>query len=430
MTQHPTPYRIVVEGIDGVGKTTLISALRDALATRRSVLTGTMAPITLDLFKAYGRDMAGDPQKYWTEVSRRTKTQVFLTEGVARAEYLAQEHAAYDVLVHDRWWQTFHAYTEDPADFDHRCRFLKDALPHVDLVLYLRGDVAACAARLVAMDDWLVLQTGEDRVADFLQVLQDRYDEVFAGDPAVITIDVADLSQDAVAALVVEEVTSRLPARRPSSRPPGAYPATRTTFGHPSPEALCAVEGVDGAGKSTLVHAVAASARTTVARLASASLRLFKSSVPEAPDGSSGIRAAFEDEFRHQTYLVDGLVGLSCLAEDTGPWLFDRWFPLFAIYQDAITTDRPFFDYLLSRFPTPAHLYYLDLEPADALARLRDRGDWMPATLGDEGTLDVLAGMRERHRPRLLAAGPRVTVLDARRSPDDLAEVVGAEVRG
>ncbi|MDE3723947.1 hypothetical protein PWG71_21360 [Nocardiopsis sp. N85] len=56
--------RIAVEGIDGIGKSTALSYLRDRLATDRSLLTTTMAPITLELMKRFGRDVYGAEQAY------------------------------------------------------------------------------------------------------------------------------------------------------------------------------------------------------------------------------------------------------------------------------------------------------------------------------------------------------------------------------
>ncbi|MGW2093613.1 hypothetical protein [Promicromonospora sukumoe] len=409
-TQQPRPYRIVLEGIDGVGKSTLVRALRGALEPERSVLTETMAPVTLDLFRAYGRDVHGAPQAYWSAVSRRTKTQVFLTEGVVRATYLADAYGAYDVVLHDRWWQTFQAYSE-PEDFDHRCEFLRDALPEVDLVLYLRGDVEACAARLVADDDWLVHEVGADSIVTFLQQLQDRYDELFADHPDTVVVETGAAGPDAVAATVLGEIRRRLPAPRGA----GVQPAVPTGFAHPDPRDVVAVDGIDGAGKSTLVRGVVAAldGDATAARLASVSLDLFR-------------RGAFEDEFRHQTYLVDGLVGLACAAGTSGPLVFDRWFPLAALYQDSITSDRGFFDYLLSRFPEPGQAFYLDLDPADAVTRLQGRGDWMLDSLGASGTHEKLAWMRERQR----AAQPGgASVLDAGLPTSELVETVVREIR-
>lgn len=414
-TTQPRPYRIVLEGIDGVGKSTVVRALRDGLEPERSVLTETMAPVTLDLFKAYGRDVHGAPQAYWSAVSRRTKTQVFLTEGVVRATYLADVYRAYDVVVHDRWWQTFQAYSE-PEDFDHRCAFLRDALPAVDLVLYLRGDVKACAARLVADDDWLVHEVGADSIVAFLQRLQDRYDALFADHPGTVVVETGAAGPDVVAATVLGEIRRRLPAPRGA----GARSSVPTGFAHPDPRDVVAVDGIDGAGKSTLVRGVVAAlgADATAARLAFVSLDLFR-------------QGGFEDEFRHQTYLVDGLVGLACAAGTSsagrsGPLVFDRWFPTAALYQDRITSDREFFDYLLSRFPEPGQAFYLDLDPAEATERLQGRGDWMLDSLGASGTLEKLAWMRDRQRATL-PGGARV--LDAGLPTSELVETVVRQIR-
>ncbi|GAA2227248.1 hypothetical protein GCM10010413_23500 [Promicromonospora sukumoe] len=235
-TTQPSPYRIVLEGIDGVGKSTVVRALRDGLEPERSVLPETMAPVTLDLFRAYGRDVHGAPQAYWSAVSRRTKTQVFLTEGVVRATYLADAYGAYEVVLHDRWWQTFQAYSE-PEDFDDRCAFLRDALPDVDLVLYLRGDVEACAACLVADDDWLVREVGADSIVAFLQRLQDRYDALFADHPDTVVVDAGVGGPDAVAEAVLAEICRRLPASRGAAE----RPSVPTRFAHPDPRDVVAV---------------------------------------------------------------------------------------------------------------------------------------------------------------------------------------------
>jgi thymidylate kinase len=230
------PVRIALEGVDGVGKSNVIRRMRDELAADASVLYETMAPVTLDLLKSFGRDVYGEQQEYWTRVSRRTKTQVFLTEGVVRAEYLAGYYAGFDAVVYDRWWQTFAAYSDGEDDFDGRCRFLRDALPELDVVVYLRGATDVCAARLIAGDDWLTRQMPLEDVPGFLAGLQHRYDRLLMDDTRCVVETARRLVED-VAAEVVSAVRAALSARPATgARQPGAYSQERTQFATPPAE--------------------------------------------------------------------------------------------------------------------------------------------------------------------------------------------------
>ncbi|MBX6381651.1 MAG: hypothetical protein IRZ07_01560 [Microbispora sp.] len=422
--------RVAAEGIDGVGKSTVLAHVRRLLAQRHSVLVDTMAPVTLGLLKGFGRDVLGAPQAYWTAVSRRTKTQVFLTEGVVRAEYLRDHHNSFDVVLYDRWWQTYLAYSDGDDEFDGRCRFLRDRLPALDVVFLFRGDPAVCADRLIADGDWLAGQMPASRLPGFLGDLQSRYDEIFRGDARCVVIDTAGRGPEELAHEVVNHLESMLPEHGAGG--PRAH-ARRTTNGPAA--SIIAIEGVDGAGKSTLARAVADSLPGMVGlrRLASASLRMFKEHAGRdgSEDPSIAIRTQFEDEFRQQTYLIDGLVQLACVEGDAGIpkiLLFDRWFPLFALYQDQITSDRGLFDYLLSRFPIPDRVFYIDVPAETALARLAGRDDWMPRMLGAEGTRNALRDMAERHH-RVLAEHPHaVTFLDGRQPVAVLADRVRTEI--
>ncbi|MBR0838846.1 hypothetical protein JQ607_01420 [Bradyrhizobium liaoningense] len=428
------PLRIAFEGIDGVGKSTVIAQVQETLSRHCSVLSETFAPITLDLLKRFGEYTGEGPQGYWTRVSRRTKTQCFLTEGVVRPHYLRSGYQSYDIILHDRWWQTFNAYSNGPEEFDARCEFLKKNLPTIDLTLFLRNDPDICASRLIAADDWLVKQLGADQTRSFLHSLDAKYQDLFEHDPSCVEIDTRDKSTGQIVHNVLELITPRLNAAR---HPLTAHRPVADTL--PSrfqlPDArIFAVEGVDGSGKTSICTALSArqSGAVHCCRLSEASLASFKSGNPsnDPGDASSFIRATFEDEFRHQTYIVDGLIQLACMAGRVAPrqtLFFDRWFPAFAIYQNEICSDRELFDFLLAQFPAPEALFYVDIDPSVATDRLRDRGDWMITSLGEKEATEKLAWMQSIHRLKMESIG-RVYHLDGRKPLADIVHQVAARL--
>ncbi|TWI30958.1 hypothetical protein [Paracoccus sulfuroxidans] len=425
-----SPLRIAFEGVDGVGKSTVIRAVRDRLSQGSEVLVDTMAPVMLDLLKRYGQSVAGDPQAYWTRVSRRTKTQCFLTEGIARSRYLRDDYRQFDVILYDRWWQTFRVYSKGNDEFDHRCRFLAQNLPSVDVLFYLHNDPATCAARLIADDDWLVREVGVDNIAGFLAVLHTEYRQVLDNDRSVIDIDTRGRSVDDIADQIVQSIATRLKVqgalRVQASQDRVTFP---TKFQLPEMP-IYAVEGMDGAGKTTVCSLLRSEQSPSVdlCRLSEVSLAMFKQAGTAAGrlPASAAIREQFEDEFRHQTYIIDGLVQLSCLAGGrtfARALFFDRWFPAFALYQDRILSDRGLFDFLLSMFPQPETLFYIDLDPGIATARLRERGDWMIQSYGETGTRDRLARMRDIYSVRIATMG-NVRALDGQDLPANLVDQI------
>lgn len=426
------PVRVAVEGIDGIGKTTVISRLREVLAVDHSVLATTMAPVTLDLMKSYGRDIHGADQAYWTEVGRRTKTQVFLTEAVVRARYLREYFEKFDLVIFDRWWHTFRAYSTG-EEFDDRCRFLVDQLPALDWIFHLHGNPDVCAERLRAQDDWLTEQMPDAELPGFLDGMQAQYREMLGDDPRCIAIDCDGRTPEEIATMILPHLMAKL--GEPTGRgvlDGDSVPYTR--FAVPAQE-LVAIEGIDGAGKSTLVAATAAALPNLIEvhRLASASLAMFKASstIDDDEQPSVAMRRQFEDEFRQQTYLVDGLVQLACLAgsETTAPiQLFDRWFPLFAIYQHQIECDRPLFDYLLGRYPKPDVVFYIDVPIDTAVDRLIARSDWMIDGLGADTTRRELQQMVALHEPELKKLGPVVRVVDGRLPITDSTALICSEL--
>ncbi|MCP1845975.1 thymidylate kinase [Bradyrhizobium sp. USDA 4524] len=408
LNERTGPFRIAFEGIDGVGKSSVIARVRETLGRDYGVLSEAFAPVTLDLLKRFGEHVGEGPQAYWTRVSRRTKTQCFLTEGVVRPHYLRSDYQSYDVVLHDRWWQTFKAYSNGPVEFDARCEFLKDKLPPIDLTLFLRGDPDICASRLVAADDWLVKQLGPDQTRSFLRHLDAKYVDLFQRDRTCVEVDTRGKSLDQIVQIVLDLVGQHvnLSDRRSDPHRPVAN-ISPARFRLPDAE-IFAIEGVDGSGKTSICTALSAQQSRAVrcCRLSAASLAAFKSANPPSAQGdaSSFIRTTFEDEFRHQTYIVDGLVQLACMATSAAPpqkLLFDRWFPAFAIYQNDICSDRELFDFLLAQYPVPETLFYLNVEPSVAVDRLRDRADWMIASLGAQATEEKLSWMQSVHRTKM-----------------------------
>ncbi|MEM9113688.1 MAG: dTMP kinase [Myxococcota bacterium] len=169
-----------------------------------------------------------------------------------------------------------------------------------------------------------------------------------------------------------------------------------------SPGRLVVVEGIDGSGKSTLVHRLAEALKTR---------GIDALATKEPTDGPHGTRirslaaagerlpveeelALFEkDRAAHTLELVR-----PALAE--GRWVIqDRGFHSTAAYQGARGLDR---DWILRRSralaPEPDVLLWLALPIEAALARVDDRGDRDAFEAQLEGVAAYFAGIPGAHR--------------------------------
>jgi dTMP kinase len=206
----------------------------------------------------------------------------------------------------------------------------------------------------------------------------------------------------------------------------------------PSPRALVvAIEGIDGAGKSSHVAALAEHARAS--GLAPRALKVFRHglfhrTVTDLVRACHGERALHLWRLERLIKVADSLKFWHAEVETALAGcelaLFDRYVSTHLAAATGRLHADPGVRALLACYPDPARVYLLDLDVPTALARLGARA---------ERTLDENATMLERYRRALLAQARRGgwTVLDARAPFEanqaflraDLAALVGERRR-
>lgn len=186
---------------------------------------------------------------------------------------------------------------------------------------------------------------------------------------------------------------------------------------------LIAVEGIDGAGKTTLAHTLARQMRAR-------DIAVSISKEPTAGPWGAKLRAsAAEGRLSHDDEVrfllldrqehVDTLIK-PALARDEFV-ILDRYYPSMAAYQGANGTSVS--EILLQNAfaPKPDLTLVLDLEPAEGLARIRARGD-KPNHFETE---DNLSKCREIFLTMKL---PGRAVIDASRPAEDVLRAAWTEI--
>jgi dTMP kinase len=176
-------------------------------------------------------------------------------------------------------------------------------------------------------------------------------------------------------------------------------------------------EGVDGAGKSTLVHALAE-------KLLATGAVVVCSREPTAGPHGQRLREAAKTkrlppERELELLIADRRAHLRELIEPAlarGAWvLLDRYYFSTVAYQGAAGLDPGYLLKTMEAFARkPDVLIILDLPVADSLARIQARGD----ARDDFEREDTLRFVRETFLG--FAALPYAHVLDARKSPGEL----------
>jgi thymidylate kinase len=182
---------------------------------------------------------------------------------------------------------------------------------------------------------------------------------------------------------------------------------------------VIAVEGIDGAGKSSLCERLAAALggppAALVTRLSPHGGALVREMVegPGEP-GSGPVR--YQDVvppgLRRAVYTVDALAQFHYLGETyraSRAVLFDRWLPTYEVYCGPFDTHAGWYEAMAALIPRPAALIHLRVDPEVALERLTARGDWTArhwseaALLADLRRLDAAYG-------RVMAGLPHVAL--------------------
>ena len=101
---------IAVEGLDGSGKSTLVRSLADALAERRSVLMARPARQSIQILRDLTGDDGNGPTLYQEHSPPDFRHAAYILETAVQFRYLADHYSAHDIVIFDRWTQTWCVY--------------------------------------------------------------------------------------------------------------------------------------------------------------------------------------------------------------------------------------------------------------------------------------------------------------------------------
>ena len=177
------PHYIVVEGVIGVGKTTLVSALSERLDARTVYEVFEENPF-LEHF--YGdRARYAFPTEMFFLLSRFNQQEVFAQED------LLQQYSVSDYLFEK--CRLFSSITLSEAEltlFDRVYEILRRQVPKPDLVVHLHAPVDVLLERIRSRGR----DYEQDMEPGYLASLHDRYNEMFARyDGPVLSIDTTNV---------------------------------------------------------------------------------------------------------------------------------------------------------------------------------------------------------------------------------------------
>lgn len=144
-------------------------------------------------------------------------------------------------------------------------------------------------------------------------------------------------------------------------------------------------EGIDGAGKTTLINAVKEKLekcgnKIMIERLAPIMVCKFK----EIVDEKTGIQGHYQDtidkEFRLYTYIIESILQFEYKKGIYSQYdyiLFDRWMYTNYVYLGEIIWNKKWGKKLIQKIPTPNLTIWLKISSDNALLRLEQKNDWM-----------------------------------------------------
>lgn len=177
---------VAVEGLDGSGKTTLVRGLAAALAASRSVHIARPARHSIQIFRELTGDDGTGPLLYQEHTPPDFRHAAYILETAVQFRYLNDCYSAHDLVIFDRWRQTWAVYCGEPTEYAGWLERLGSMIPVPDVLFYVRADPRTAAARLTARGDRWARVYPPPVLAAKLTALHERYEAELADGGAVV----------------------------------------------------------------------------------------------------------------------------------------------------------------------------------------------------------------------------------------------------
>lgn len=183
-------YRLIaVEGVDGSGKSTLVENLRKYLSSRSDVMVARPARAMTAAFQELVEKGRADDVLYQDRIPPDFRHGTYIMETAVHFRYARDEFERHDVVLFDRWMQTWQVYCEEVAEHPEWMSRIAGTVPTPDLLLWVRVEPELAARRLAQRQDrWARILT-PDRLLEKITNLTERYESVMRTVPGVRVLD-------------------------------------------------------------------------------------------------------------------------------------------------------------------------------------------------------------------------------------------------
>ena len=167
---------LVFEGVDGVGKSSVIEAVYEELSEKYLVKVVKPASLFLSLMKEFTLKEYGKSVHYEDVFSSAFRHEYFLRAFFSEIEYSQQDDANYDLIIYDRWWYTWDIYQSPPYRNEAFFLYLREKLRIVPTMeIILDADINIVMNRLSNQNDWMLEKYGRENTFNMLVNLREKY---------------------------------------------------------------------------------------------------------------------------------------------------------------------------------------------------------------------------------------------------------------
>ncbi|WP_406451875.1 AAA family ATPase [Streptomyces sp. NBC_00876] len=191
---------VAVEGVDGSGKSTLVENLRKSLRGSARVEVARPARAMTAAFQEMAETGRAESVLYQDRIPADFRHGTYLLETVVQFRYCRERFERADVVLFDRWFQTWDVYCEEIVEHRDWMERLAASAPRPDLLLWVRVDPELACRRLVERQDRWARIYSPAALLDKITRLTGRYETVMKETGAdLVVLDGAQPPQQVLA---------------------------------------------------------------------------------------------------------------------------------------------------------------------------------------------------------------------------------------